>query len=136
MFPCLMHTSADDSADGSLPCRRSYAALREKQALTGGLACYGVYKCADGESNYCAGHTGEKFWKIFFGDDGGAPRMVRQAIRYREERKKLRAEIAALFITQKRDQWIAAAAGCDTCLTPRFWKSERSKKILTCRRAA
>jgi crotonobetainyl-CoA:carnitine CoA-transferase CaiB-like acyl-CoA transferase len=85
-------------------------------ALTGGLACYGVYKCADGK--YIAlGILEEKFWKSFCKMVGRPEWLGRQFV-IGEEAEKLRAEIAALFITQKRDQWIAAAAGCDTCLTP------------------
>ena len=85
-------------------------------ALTGGLACYGVYKCADGK--YIAlGILEEKFWKSFC-EMVGRPEWLGRQFVIGEEAEKLRAEIAALFITQKRDQWIAAAAGCDTCLTP------------------
>ena len=48
----------------------------------------------------------------------GRPEWINQQFIIGEEAEKLRAEIATLFITRKRDEWIATAAGNDTCLTP------------------
>ena len=93
--------------------------------LTGGLACYGVYKCADGK--YIAlGILEEKFWKSFCGM-AGRPEWIDQQFVIGEDAEKLRMEIAALFMTRKRDQWIAAAKKYDTCLTPVLEISEVEK---------
>ncbi len=84
--------------------------------LTGGLACYGVYKCADGK--YIAlGILEEKFWKSFC-ELMGRPEWSGLQFVIGEEAEKLQAEIAALFQTRSRDEWISAANNCDTCLTP------------------
>jgi crotonobetainyl-CoA:carnitine CoA-transferase CaiB-like acyl-CoA transferase len=84
-------------------------------ALTGGLACYGVYKCADGK--YIAlGILEEKFWKSFC-EMAARPEWIDQQFVIGEEAERLRGAIAALFQTRTRDEWIASA-GCDTCLTP------------------
>jgi crotonobetainyl-CoA:carnitine CoA-transferase CaiB-like acyl-CoA transferase len=87
-----------------------------ESVLTGGLACYGVYKCADGK--YIAlGILEEKFWKSFCEMVGRSEWLGLQFV-IGEEAERLRGAIAALFKTRTRDEWIAAAAGYDTCLTP------------------
>jgi crotonobetainyl-CoA:carnitine CoA-transferase CaiB-like acyl-CoA transferase len=85
-------------------------------ALTGGLACYGVYKCADGK--YIAlGILEEKFWESFC-EMAARPEWIDRQFAIGKEAEELRSEIAAFFITRTRDQWITAADGFDTCLTP------------------
>jgi crotonobetainyl-CoA:carnitine CoA-transferase CaiB-like acyl-CoA transferase len=86
-----------------------------ESVLTGGLACYGVYKCADGK--YIAlGILEEKFWKSFCEMVGRSEWLGLQFV-IGEEAERLRGAIAALFKTRTRDEWIAAAAGYDTGLT-------------------
>ena len=84
--------------------------------LSGGLACYGAYLCADGK--YVAlGILEAKFWKTFC-NMVGHPEWIESQLVMGEEAEKLRAEIAALFRTKTRDEWIEATAGHDVCLTP------------------
>jgi len=94
-------------------------------ALTGGLACYGVYKCADGK-HIALGILEEKFWKSFC-EMVGRPEWIDRQFAIGEEAEELRSEIAAFFITRTRDQWIAAADGFDICLTPVLEISEVEK---------
>lgn len=84
--------------------------------LTGGLACYGVYKCAD-EKYIALGILEEKFWKSFC-EMMGRPEWIDHQFVIGEEAERLRGAITALFKTRTRDEWIAAANGYDTCLTP------------------
>ncbi len=85
-------------------------------ALSGGLACYGVYRCADGK--YIAlGTLEEKFWKSFC-EMVRRPEWIDKQFVIGEEAERLRGAIAALFKTRARDEWIAAAKEYDTCLTP------------------
>ncbi|HOD31618.1 MAG TPA: CaiB/BaiF CoA-transferase family protein, partial [Smithellaceae bacterium] len=85
-------------------------------ALSGGLACYNVYQCADGK--YVAlGILEEKFWKNFCEVMRHSEWLDRQFV-VGEEADKLRGEISALFLTKTRDEWIIAAADHDICLTP------------------
>ncbi|MDD4242150.1 MAG: CaiB/BaiF CoA-transferase family protein, partial [Smithellaceae bacterium] len=87
-----------------------------EQPLSGGLACYGVYACADGR--YVAlGLLEEKFWKLFC-DLVQRPDWLDQHLVLGEEADSLRREMAALFRTKPRDEWIAAAKDLDVCLTP------------------
>lgn len=48
----------------------------------------------------------------------GHPEWIESQLVMGEEAQKMRAEIAALFRTKTRDEWIEAAAGHDVCLTP------------------
>ena len=87
-----------------------------ESALTGGLACYGIYRSADGK--YIAlGILEEKFWKSFC-EMVGRPEWIDQQFVIGEIAERLRGAIAALFKTRTRDEWIAAAKEYDTCLTP------------------
>ncbi len=84
--------------------------------LSGGLACYGVYLCADGK--YVAlGILEAKFWKIFC-EMAGHPEWLDKHMVMGEDAEKMRQEIAALFRTKTRNEWIAEAKDADVCLTP------------------
>ena len=84
--------------------------------LSGGLACYGVYSCADGK--YIAvGILESKFWKIFC-EMAGHDEWIEKHLVMGEEAENLRREIAALFRTKTRDEWAAAAKKLDICITP------------------
>lgn len=84
--------------------------------LSGGLACYGVYRCRDGK--YMAlGILEEKFWKKFC-DMARRPDWEEQFLVHGDDAKKLRSEIAALFLTSTRKEWTRKAAELDICLTP------------------
>lgn len=84
--------------------------------LSGGLACYGAYLCADGK--YIAlGILEAKFWKIFC-EMAGRPEWVDRHMVMGTEAESLRTEIAALFRTRTREEWIAQAKDLDVCLTP------------------
>lgn len=84
--------------------------------LSGGMACYGAYRCADGK--YIAlGLLEAKFWKLFC-DLACRPDWIDKHMVMGDESENLRQEIAALFATRTREQWIAAAKDLDVCLTP------------------
>lgn len=70
--------------------------------LSEGLACYGVYPCADGK--YIAlGILEAKFWKIFC-EMAGHPEWLDKHMVMGEDAEKMRQEIAALFRTKTRDE--------------------------------
>lgn len=92
------------------------AMLPGELPLSGGLACYGAYLCADGK--YVAmGILEAKFWKIFC-DMADRPEWVDRHMVMGAEAESLRGEIAALFRTKTRAEWIARAKDLDVCLTP------------------
>ena len=87
-----------------------------KAALSGGLACYGVYTCAD-EKYIALGILETKFWKSFC-EMVGRPEWINQQFVNGEDAERLRVAVAALFKTRTREEWVAAAKEYDTCLTP------------------
>ncbi len=87
-----------------------------EQPLSGGLACYGAYRCADGK--YVAlGLLEAKFWKLFC-ELAGRPEWIDKHLVMGDDAESLRREIADLFLTKTRQEWIAAANNLDVCLTP------------------
>jgi len=84
--------------------------------LSGGLACYGVYRCRDGK--YMAlGILEEKFWKKFC-DMAQRPDWVSRFLVRGDDAQNLREEISNLFLTRTRDEWTEIASQLDICLTP------------------
>lgn len=84
--------------------------------LSGGLVCYGTYRCADGK--YIAlGILEEKFWKNFCKMLDKREWQNKQFV-LGEEEDKLRQEIASLFLTKNREEWVAFSKRHDVCLTP------------------
>lgn len=84
--------------------------------LSGGLPNYNVYACADGK--YVAlGALEPKFWETFC-DLVGHAEWKPMVYALGEEGKRLKQELAGLFKTRPRDEWVALAADHDVCLTP------------------
>jgi crotonobetainyl-CoA:carnitine CoA-transferase CaiB-like acyl-CoA transferase len=85
------------------------------EQLSGGLACYRVYGCADGRQVAVGALEPQFFAQLL--DVLGLPELAgwqldpgRQA--------ELATRIAAAFATRPRDDWAAAFAGVDACVTP------------------
>lgn len=89
--------------------------------LTGGVPCYGVYRCAD--SRYMAvGALELKFWERC------CDVLQRPDLKTRhwslgqtiggEDAMAVRAELDTLFITRSRDEWTALFEPADCCVTP------------------
>ncbi|MCS6935788.1 MAG: CoA transferase [Chitinophagales bacterium] len=83
--------------------------------LSGALANYNVYRCADGR--YVAlGSLEPKFWNAFcrkLNRHDWAERLLGS----NEDVKQLKEEVKALFLTKTRDEWLAFFRGEDICLT-------------------
>ena len=89
---------------------------RGDMLLSGGLAGYNVYACADGE--YVAvGALEPKFWQGLC-DLLGHPEWRDLAYAQGEERDRLQQELAKIFKSKSRDEWLALAAERDICLSP------------------
>jgi alpha-methylacyl-CoA racemase len=85
------------------------------QALNGGLACYGIYACADGR-HVALGALEPQFFSRFC-ELIGWPELA--ALQYQLDKQgELRASIADVMLTRSRDEWTAMLANEDTCLTP------------------
>ena len=88
----------------------------DEAPLSGGLACYGVYRCSDGKF-MALGILEEKFWKKFC-NLADRPDWKERFLVHGAEAQTLRHEIAALFLTKTREEWAAIGQKADICLTP------------------
>jgi alpha-methylacyl-CoA racemase len=88
-----------------------HSAPRGSDLLSGGLPCYGTYRCADGR-HMAVGALEGKFWKACC-NALERPEWIR-----RQWDAGLRGEMAALFATRPRDDWAALFAAVDCCVTP------------------
>lgn len=92
------------------------ARARGRDALSGELPCYGVYETADG--GYIAlGALEEKFWRAFC-EAVGRPDLAEHHMVSGETADRVRAEVAGIFASMGRDEWVARLAGADCCASP------------------
>jgi alpha-methylacyl-CoA racemase len=84
---------------------------RGSDLLSGGLPCYGVYRCADGR-HMAVGALEGKFWEVFC-EVLDRPEWVR-----RQWDASLRVEVAAIFASRPCDDWAQLFAVVDCCVTP------------------
>lgn len=88
---------------------------RSNFELSGALANYNVYQCADGK--YVAlGALEPKFWNAFCkkaGREDWANRFLHKG----DELAKLKQEVAAFFASKGREEWLAFFKDVDICLT-------------------
>ena len=84
--------------------------------LTGGLACYGVYECADG-GHVALGALEAKFWGRFC-EAAGRREWIGRQYETGAGGEALKNEVAALFRTRPRDEWVEIGRDFDNCLTP------------------
>ena len=82
----------------------------------GGHACYNVYRTRDGES-IALGALEPKFWIAFCRAVGRADLEPRH-LTAPEDQAGLVAEIAAIFASRTRDEWLAFFAPYDVCVSP------------------
>jgi alpha-methylacyl-CoA racemase len=89
---------------------------RGLDALNGGLPCYGVYETSDGEF-MALGALEAKFWEAFC-KAIDRPDLIEHHLVGGETADRVRAEIAAIFLSSSRDQWVERLAGVDCCASP------------------
>ncbi|MFN8288480.1 MAG: CoA transferase [Chitinophagales bacterium] len=89
---------------------------RSNFELSGALANYNVYECADGR--YVAlGSLEPKFWNAFC-KKAGRPDWANRFLQKGEELNKLKEEVRAFFKAKTRAEWVNYFAAEDICLTP------------------
>jgi crotonobetainyl-CoA:carnitine CoA-transferase CaiB-like acyl-CoA transferase len=83
--------------------------------LTGGLACYAVYRCADGLELACAGLEPQFFARVaeLIGDASLAAAQYDIA-----GQDALRGRLARLFAARPRQEWLDLLEHDQTCVTP------------------
>jgi crotonobetainyl-CoA:carnitine CoA-transferase CaiB-like acyl-CoA transferase len=83
--------------------------------LDGSFSCYGVYECADGKA-VSLGALEPKFWAGFC-TMANRPEWLPLQFPVGEEISRVRGEVAALFKTKSREEWLELAEGHDVCLS-------------------
>ncbi|TYO95768.1 crotonobetainyl-CoA:carnitine CoA-transferase CaiB-like acyl-CoA transferase [Geothermobacter ehrlichii] len=96
-------------------CRPGEAFGRGRDLLTGGAACYQVYRTAD-DRFVALGAIEEKFWRAFCETVGRPDWIARQHEPLPQ--KELIAELQALFASADRDEWQRRLARVDCCFEP------------------
>lgn len=100
---------ASVNATGTAPARGA-------DMLSGGLPNYGCYRCADGR--YLAvGALEPKFWQRLCAALD-RPDLLRRPLGGGAAAQALRAELAALFATRPRDEWLRMLEAADCCVAP------------------
>ncbi len=99
---------------GNLDC--GARPTRGTEALNGGMACYGVYRCKD-DRFVSVGALEPKFWIAFNQAIGRKPDISELAAPPAKQ-EQIRDEIAAILVTRTRDEWVAALAQHDCLLEP------------------
>jgi alpha-methylacyl-CoA racemase len=96
------------AVDGRVPGRGT-------EWFNGGMAAYGVYRCADG-GHVAVGALEPKFFAALcaaLGEPDLEPLHLDAA-----RQGELRERLSAIFATRSRDEWAAHFAGTDACVTP------------------
>jgi alpha-methylacyl-CoA racemase len=100
---------------GNLDCGVD-SPTRGTQTLNGGLACYSIYRAADGKY-VSVGALEPKFWLAFnaaIGRKGDLSELIASPAK----QEAIRAEIQAILATRTRDEWAAHFAQHDCCCEP------------------
>jgi alpha-methylacyl-CoA racemase len=85
------------------------------EPLNGGLACYGVYECADGR-HVTVGALEPQFFSTLV-HAVGAPDLV-DAHLDPDRQDEIRDRLTTIFATRRRDEWVADLAKLDACVGP------------------
>jgi alpha-methylacyl-CoA racemase len=89
----------------------------EEFYLSGALPGYNVYETADGRY-VTLGALEPKFWAEFCRRVGREDLIARQIPTGAEDRAATMTELAALFKTKTRDEWVTELGDADVCLGP------------------
>lgn len=100
----------------TLPLARLRAGAQGADELTGGYACYNVYRCRDGKW-LSVGALEPKFWESLC-RALGRPELVGRQWDGGERGRQVAAALAGLFATRDRDDWVRELAPADACVEP------------------
>lgn len=89
---------------------------RGADLLSGGVPCYGVYATSDGR-HMAVGALEKKFWELLC-DTLGRPDLKPFHLAFGEKGEPARRELAAVFGSRSRAEWVAIFDKVDCCVTP------------------
>jgi alpha-methylacyl-CoA racemase len=92
------------------------APKRGQAALSGGLACYNVYRTKD-DRYVAVGALERKFWETLC-DRIGRPDLKPKQLATGEEARWVKEQLRSIFSAQTRDYWTRELAAADCCVTP------------------
>lgn len=94
---------------------------RGDETLTGGVPCYGVYRCGDGR--YLAvGSLEPKFWTKFIAAIG-LPELADRGLDRDASGDEVRGQVSRRLAEKARDEWVALLAPLDVCVEP-VWEGD------------
>jgi crotonobetainyl-CoA:carnitine CoA-transferase CaiB-like acyl-CoA transferase len=94
----------------------STSVTRGEEELAGGLPCYDIYATADGKA-MSLGPLEPKFWQAFC-NAIERPELAGQGYLRGAAGDEVRAELARIFRTRTRDEWVAFLRAHDVCCEP------------------
>jgi len=89
---------------------------RGEGPITGGIPCYGVYKCGDGKF-LSVGSLEPKFWKTFV-EAIGCPELVTEGMETGKKGAEIRQKVEAILSQKTRDEWVTFFEQVDACVEP------------------
>jgi crotonobetainyl-CoA:carnitine CoA-transferase CaiB-like acyl-CoA transferase len=89
---------------------------RGKMRLSGELACYRVYRCAD-HRYVTVGALEPQFW-VALCNALGVPELIPKHMDPIEVQDEMAARLQKIFLTRTRDEWVADLADLDACFGP------------------
>ena len=103
-----MHAQAY-AMTGVLPARGT-------MRLSGGPACYRIYRCGDGKY-VTVGALEPQFWAALC-NELGVPDLIEQQFAPEEEQAVMHKRLEEIFLQRSRDEWVADLAHLDACFGP------------------
>lgn len=89
---------------------------RGTMRLSGELACYRVYRCAD-ERYVTVGALEPQFW-VALCNALGVPELIPKQMDPLDVQDAMAARLQEIFLTRTRDEWVADLADLDACFGP------------------
>jgi len=89
---------------------------RGTMRLSGGPACYRVYRAGDGKY-VTVGALEPQFW-VALCEALGVPDMIEQQFAPEEEQAVMHKRLEEIFLQKTRDEWVAELAHLDACFGP------------------
>jgi crotonobetainyl-CoA:carnitine CoA-transferase CaiB-like acyl-CoA transferase len=89
---------------------------RGTMRLSGGPACYRIYRAADGKY-VTVGALEPQFWAALC-EALGVPDMIEQQFAPEEEQEVMHKRLEEIFLQKSRDEWVSELAHLDACFGP------------------
>src|SRR5439155_18150190 len=89
---------------------------RGTMRLSGGPACYRIYRAADGKY-VTVGALEPQFWAALC-EALGVPDLIERQYAPEEEQEVMQKRLEEIFVQKTRDEWVAELAHLDACFGP------------------